>query len=121
MTEDWDKMRKFAIASMALSATLLTGGPVALAQQGNAGKTPPPKPGLEVPLVTPGPGWKSCPRCENEAHVAEDRRKANVDTHPFDPHDISGVWGDNGIELDLKTLPPFTPYGQKLYDATKSD
>lgn len=78
------------------------------------------KPGLEVPIVTPGPGWKTCPRCENEAHVADDREKTNVDSHPFDKHDVSGVWGDNGIELDLKTLPPFTPYGQKLYDATRS-
>ena len=78
------------------------------------------KPGLEVPLVTPGPGWKTCPRCENDAHVADDREKAHVDTRPFDLHDLSGVWGNNGIELDLKTLPPFTPYGEKLYEATKS-
>src|SRR5579864_4530410 len=108
---EFDSMRKFAIFSAALVAALLCSGRVARAQ----------KPGLEVPLVTPGPGWKTCPRCENEAHVADDRKKASVDTHPFDKHDISGVWGDNGIELDLKTLPPFTPYGQKLYDATRSD
>lgn len=104
-------MRNFTIESVVLLAAFLGSGRAAWAQ----------KPGLEVPLVTPGPGWKTCPRCENEAHVAEDRKKANVDTHAFDPHDISGVWGDNGIELDLKTLPPLTPYGQKLYDATKSD
>ncbi len=104
-------MRKLVIVGVALLAGLLSPGRVAWAQ----------KPGLEVPIVTPGPGWKTCPRCENEAHVADDRKKANVDTHPFDPHDISGVWGDNGVELDLKTLPPFTPYGQKLYDTTKSD
>lgn len=103
-------MRKLAIIGIVVMAALLASGRVARAQ----------KPGLEVPLVTPGPGWRTCPRCENEAHVADDRKKANVDTHPFDKHDISGVWGDNGIELDLKTLPPFTPYGQKLYDATKS-
>ncbi len=100
-----------ALAISIVSLTVLVGGQVALAQ----------RPGLEIPVVTPGPGWKSCPRCENEAHVEEERKKANVDTHPFDPHDISGVWGDNGIELDLNTLPPLTPYGQKLYDATKSD
>lgn len=108
---EFDPMRKFVIFSTALVAALLGSVPLARAQ----------KPGLEVPLVTPGPGWKTCPRCENEAHVADDRKKANVDTHPFDKHDISGVWGDNGIELDLKTLPPFTPDGQKLYDATRSD
>jgi hypothetical protein len=52
------------------------------------------RPGLEVPLVTPGPGWKTCVRCENDAHVLRAREEANVDTHPFDPHDLSGVWGD---------------------------
>jgi hypothetical protein len=106
-----EEMRTFAIFSIVCAAALLGSGQVALAQ----------KPGLEIPVVTPGPGWKTCPRCENEAHVADERKKANVDTRAFDPHDISGVWGDNGIELDLKTLPPLTPYGQKLYDATKSD
>jgi hypothetical protein len=104
-------MRNFAIASVVLLATLLGFSPAAFAQ----------RPGMEIPVVTPGPGWKTCPRCENDAHVEDDRKKANVDTRPFDKHDISGVWGDNGIELDLKTLPPFTPFGQKLYDATHSD
>lgn len=121
-------MRNFAIVSIAFSATLLTGGPVAFAQQGNAGKTPPPKPGLEVPLVTPGPGWKACPHCENQAYAAEDRKKANVDTRAFDAHDISGVWNGNpndltvnGIPLNVAGAPPFTPYGQKLFEANLSD
>jgi hypothetical protein len=103
-------MRNAALLGSVLLATLVW-SPLASAQ----------RPGLEIPLVTPGPGWKTCPRCENDAHIADDRKKANVDTHPFDAHDLSGVFGDNGIELDLKTLPPFTPYGQKLWDATKSD
>lgn len=121
-------MRNFAIVSIAFSATLLTGGPVAFAQQGNAGKTPPPKPGLEVPLVTPGPGWKACPHCENQAYAAEDRKKANVDTRAFDAHDISGVWNGNpndltvnGIPMNVAGAPPFTPYGQKLFEANLSD
>src|SRR6266436_1344295 len=41
------------------------------------------------------PGWKPCPRCQNNA----DRRAANikdkVEGHPFDRHDFSGVWGWN--------------------------
>jgi hypothetical protein len=108
-------MRNFAIVSIALLAVfLMFGRRVSLAQAIRGG-------GLQIPVITPGPGWKTCPRCENTAHVEDDRKKAGVDTHPFDKHDISGVWGDNGIELNLKTLPPFTPYGQKLFDATKSD
>jgi hypothetical protein len=83
---------------------------------------------LEVPLVTPGPGWKACPHCENEAYAEEDRKKANVDTHTFDVHDISGVWNGNpkdltvnGIPLNVAAAPSFTPYGQKLFDANQSD
>jgi len=107
-------MQKFAVATAAAMAALvgllLAGAPLALAQAS----------GLDVPLSIPGPGWKTCPRCENLSHIADDRKKANVDTRQFDAHDISGVWGDNGIRLDLDTLPPFTPYGKKLFDATKS-
>jgi len=110
-----EQMRIFPIVSIVTFPCLLGFGSAAL------GQAPGQRPGLEIPLVTPGPGWKSCPRCQNEAHVAEDRKKANVDTRPFDAHDISGVWGDNGIALDMKMLPPLTPYGQKLFDATKSD
>ena len=116
-------MRNAAISGGLLLCALLAFGPVALAQNPAAGQKPAPgqKPGLEIPTITPGPGWKTCPRCQNEGHVAEDRKKLNVDTHPFDAHDISGVWGDNGIALDRKARPPLTPYGQKLYDANKSD
>jgi hypothetical protein len=117
-------MRKFAIVSVVLFATLVAFGPIAFAQRDSAVT----KPGLEVPLVTPGPGWKACPRCMNDGYAAEARKKANVDTRPFDVHDISGVWsgdpvdlGGNGTPLDMKAAPPFTPYGQKLYDATISD
>ena len=102
-------MRHIVVPGFVLLATGLAFGPAAWGQ----------KPGLEVPLITPGPGWKPCPRCENEAHVAEDRRKANVDTRPFDRHDLSGVWGDNGVPQDPKTRPAFTPYGEKLYEEMK--
>ncbi len=57
-------MRKFVISLIAFLPALLS-AQFALAQ----------KPGLEVPVVTPGPGWKTCPRCENDAHVAEERKK----------------------------------------------
>lgn len=103
-------MKRTAVAGSVLLMALLGGSSLVLAQA----------PGLEVPLIIPGPGWKTCPRCENPAHIKDDREKVHVDTHPFDAHDISGVWGDDGIELDLKTLPPFTPDGQKMFDETKS-
>src|SRR2546427_13061410 len=101
-------MRSFAIVSIALLATLLALRPVAFAQQGGPpGQTAdakPPRPGLEVPLVTPGPGWKACPHCENEAYAAEGRKKANMDTRPFDMHDISGEWNSNPNDLTVNGI-----------------
>ena len=124
-------MRSFARLSILLWVMLLTFGREAWAQQGAAGQnadTKPPRPGLEVPLVTPGPGWKACAHCENGAYAAEDREKANVDTRPFNAHDISGIWNGNpsdltvnGIPLNVPAIPPFTPYGQKLFEANQSD
>ena len=99
-------MRSITIAGAVILAAFLGWSVSASAQE----------PGLEVPLQTPGPGWKTCPRCENPAHVADDRKKADVDTRQFDPHDLSGVWGNNGIHINNKNRPPFTPAGQKMYD-----
>jgi hypothetical protein len=124
-------MRNLAICSLVLSATLLALGPNASAQQRAPGQTSdanPPRPGLEVPLVTPGPGWKACPHCENEAYKKEDRKKANVDKRPFNAHDLSGIWSGNpndlevnGMPMNVAAVPAFTPYGQKLFEANQSD
>jgi hypothetical protein len=123
-------MRNSALASTLLLATLAALRPGAAAQQGSLDQAAPkpPKPGLEVPLVTPGPGWKTCPRCKNEAHITQERKKANVDTRPFDVHDLSGVWSGspndleaNGTPLNTTAAPSFTPYGQKLFEADQSD
>jgi hypothetical protein len=126
-----DKMRHFVIVSMVITAMLLTFRLVASAQQGAPGQTAdakPPRPGLEVPLVTPGPGWKACPHCENEAYKADGRKKANVDTRAFNLHDIAGVWSGNpndlevnGLPMNMTAVPSFTPYGRKLFEADQSD
>src|SRR5438552_10615836 len=65
--------------------------------------------------VTPGPGWKTCPRCTNNKQLAAANKTYNVEGHPFDPHDLSGVWGNNGIELDVKNVPSFTPLGEQMF------
>ena len=124
-------MRHPAMISVLSCATLLIFALLILspsfAQQGAASQANPPRPGFEVPLVTPGPGWKACPHCENEAYKKEDRKKASVDTRPFDAHDLSGIWSGNpndlevnGTPLDTKSVPAFTPYGQKLLEANQS-
>ena len=38
----------------------------------------------------------------------------------FDSHDITGVWGQNRVQLSTPA-PPLTPRGKELYDATKAD
>ena len=41
-------------------------------------------------------------------------------TPPYDAHDLSGVWlGRGGSVLSDKDAPPFTPAGQKMFDANK--
>jgi len=34
---------------------------------------------------------------------------------------LSGVWGNNGLELDVKNVPPFTPVGERMFEATRSE
>ena len=65
-----------------------------------------------------GEGWLTCPRCQTQ----DDRvaARAKVAGHPFDPHDVSGIWGNKGMELDLRTLPPLTPWGIEQYKATRA-
>jgi len=71
--------------------------------------------------LTPGPGWKTCPRCTNNKQLAAANKTYKVDGHAFDPHDLSGVWGNNGMELDVKNVPAFTPKGAQMFEATHSD
>src|SRR5438552_18289294 len=49
------------------------------------------------------------------------KRKSNL---PFDPHDLSGVWTRTGGDRGMSSrpgvnVPPMTPAGQKLIDASK--
>jgi hypothetical protein len=71
--------------------------------------------------LVPGPGWKTCPRCTNNKQLAAAYAEYKVEGHPFDPKDLSGVWGNNGMELDVKNVPPFTAEGAKMFEATRSE
>jgi hypothetical protein len=79
------------------------------------------EPGIEVKEVTAGPGWKTCPRCQNNGHIKAAKEKYKVEGHAFNPKDFSGIWGNNGIPFDFKTKPAFTEYGKKLWEATKAE
>ena len=65
-------------------------------------------------------GWKPCPRCQNNAARAEAWEQNNIDNvTDFDPTDLSGVWGYDGILTAFRNnAPPFTPYGQERYEET---
>jgi hypothetical protein len=112
-------MRK-TITLCLLVVGCLAFGPLALAQnQGNFGRQETETQSEKE--LTPGPGWKTCPRCTNAKQLAAANKAYKVDGHPFDPHDLSGVWGNNGMELDVKNVPPFTPEGAKMFEATHSE
>ncbi len=66
------------------------------------------------------PGWLPCPRCQSQQDRTQARAKYDVDRHPFDARDLSGIWGNNGMELNV-VVPPFTAKGKELYDATRAE
>src|ERR1041384_5882844 len=63
------------------------------------------------------PGWKPCPRCQNNADRRNDNVKYKVEGHPFDPHDFSGVWGFNDTGKH-GTPPPLTAWGKEQHEKT---
>ena len=64
------------------------------------------------------PGWLPCPRCQTGPERTASRK--SVEGRQFNPRDISGIWGNNGVELNI-VVPPFTAKGKELYDATRAD
>ena len=67
-------------------------------------------------------GWNPCPRCQNNADRTQARERNNVaDITDYDRRDLSGVWGYNGVNDSLQNAPPFTEYGQELYEATRGE
>jgi hypothetical protein len=64
------------------------------------------------------PGWKPCPRCQNNADRRQDITKYKVEGHPFNPHDLTGVWGYDGINSTFTKPPELTPSGKQQHEAT---
>ncbi len=84
------------------------------------------------------PGWHLCPRCQTPKQRVE-AEKLKPKDHPFNPHDLSGVWGgvsaggvfrlgeqsafttkDQGGRSE-GTPPPMTPFGKERYNATLTE
>jgi len=76
--------------------------------------------GLSFPQtsVPPPPGWQLCPRCQNNEDRKQAAEKYKVEGHAFDAHDLSGVWGFNGVSDAFRNPPALTPFGKERFAAT---
>jgi len=117
-------MRKTILVSILALAAAVSFSPLGMAQGGAVIKIDEfDRPGREMPAVTPGPGWMPCPQCENPDQILAKKEQYEAKKPSFDPKDIRGVWSavtGTFAPLDLKTLPPMTPYGQQLWEATQA-
>jgi hypothetical protein len=87
-------MRRYIMAAVIAGTQFLLMSSGALSQQG---------------------GWKPCPRCQTDAQ--RNAAKSDKD-HPFDVHDLSGIWGRQGIAMS-NDVPPMTAWGKAKYDTAK--
>src|SRR5262252_4903774 len=76
------------------------------ANQGGAVKPIPPS-------VAPPEGWKRCPRCQNNQDRKDAWAKYDVDHHAFNAHDISGVWGYDGVPFGRGQAPLLTEWAKQ--------
>src|SRR5438105_318275 len=60
--------------------------------------------------VPPPPGWKTCPRCQNNLDRAKAAKEFDFDHHPFNAKDLTGMWGWDGIAnaFSNRNIPPMT-------------
>ena len=74
------------------------------------------------PRSAPSPnGWLPCPRCQNNADRAAEWEEYEVEGHDFDPQDLNGVWGFDGVNAGrFPNAPPMTEYGQQWLEAREA-
>jgi hypothetical protein len=119
-------MRRLIIISIVVMTTLfalssllwMASAPSVFAQQEN-GNARIDRNGAQ-PSIPPPPGWKACPRCQNQKDRTEANAKDKAENHRFDPHDLSGIWGFNGLG-NPGTPPPLTEWGKIQHEATMGD
>jgi hypothetical protein len=72
-----------------------------------------------APSVPFPPGWKPCPRCQNNTDRTRDNQIYRIENHPYNPHDLTGTWGWDGISNAFRAgAPGFTALGKELFAAT---
>jgi len=78
----------------------------------------------EVPSAPFPDGWKLCPRCQNNADRARINRELKVEGHAFNPRDLTGVWGWDGVSnafRDAQGARPLTAEGKRRFAETIGD
>jgi hypothetical protein len=116
-------MRKISIYSIGTCVLVLMFSTVAWVQnrgQQRAERTTAASP---VPSVPPPPGWKTCPRCQNATDRTQAWARNNIDSHQFNPKDLSGVWGYDGVggvggRGTFTKVPPLTAWGKQKQQET---
>src|SRR5687767_11832549 len=71
------------------------------------------------PSAAPPSTWKTCPRCQAPQDRTAAWEREKVDSRVFNPHDLSGVWGWDGVAgaFRERDRPPLTEWGKQQYDA----
>src|SRR5690349_616174 len=71
-----------------------------------------------VPSIPPPEGWGNCPRCQNNSDRAKAKAQYKVEGHPFDPKDLTGVYGWDGVGNAFRQIPPMTEWGKEQHAKT---
>ncbi|HYR83847.1 MAG TPA: hypothetical protein VE422_07195 [Terriglobia bacterium] len=112
-------MQNRIILMITFSAAVLALVPVTLAQAAGQNQNATTE-RTTRPSIPPPPGWGNCPRCQNNQDRTNAWSDYKVDTHPFNPKDLSGVWGYDGVAnaFDARSMPALTEWGKKQHEAT---
>jgi hypothetical protein len=88
-------MRRYIMATVVAGAHLWLISSIAVAQQA---------------------GWKPCPRCQTNAQ--RNAATKNDKDHAFGAHDVTGIWGRQGIAMSNE-IPAMTEWGKAKYETSR--
>jgi hypothetical protein len=72
----------------------------------------------QAPSIPPPEGWGNCPRCQNNTDREQAWKENKVDGHSFNPKDLAGMWGYDGVAGAFRNAPELTPLGKEMHEAT---
>src|SRR5688572_27846201 len=109
-------MRSRFLVTLVTLFTLSVLSPARQAQGGQGGNRQAAAAPPEFPSIPFPDGWKPCPRCQNNADRAAVNRELKVEGRAFNPRDLTGVWGWDGVSAAFRAdaigAPPLTAEGK---------